>query len=101
MLAIFITCLSDMSQGTLKFLGKPLLTWLPKNDVIKKVIVFLHGSGDTGDGVSQWLESLGVKEHLFEDTAIVFPSAPPRPYSMYGGEISTVWHDRYGVLSTI
>ena len=44
--------------------------------------------------MSQWLESLNVKSSLKERTAVLFPSARARPYSMYGGEMSRVWHDR-------
>ena len=29
-------------------------------------------------------------------TAVLFPSAEERPYSMMGGQSSTVWHDRWG-----
>ena len=60
-----------MSLKTLKFLGQPLHSWMVED--IKKVIIFLHGSGDTGPGVSQWLESLGVKNLVDKNTAVVFP----------------------------
>ena len=52
------------------------------------------GSGDSGRGVSDWLDSLNLRSRLEPSTALIFPSARPRPYSMYGGEVSSVWHDR-------
>ena len=82
-----------VSSG-LMFLGEPLLTWASRAGSVERVIVFLHGSGDSGKGVSQWLESLNAKSSLKERTAVLFPSARARPYSMYGGERSRVWHDR-------
>ena len=56
--------------------------------------VFLHGSGDTGDGIQEWARS--VAPQLLADPMIrfVFPSAPLRPYSLSGGVPSTVWFDR-------
>jgi len=82
-------------MNCLSFTGKPLLSWIPSSKVIKKVVIFLHGSGDSGSGVSSWLESLGAKTEFDRlDIGVVFPSAQLRPYTMYAGDLSTVWHDR-------
>ncbi|CAB1109745.1 unnamed protein product [Ectocarpus sp. CCAP 1310/34] len=62
-------------------------------------VIFLHGSGDTGRGVRDWLSSasggkfnraiaeLGLGE-------VVYPTAPERRYTLAGGAPSTVWFDR-------
>ena len=78
------------------FLGQPVLTWLPGDNVVQSVVIFLHGSGDTGPGVAEWVEALGVRgQAVGGHTAVVFPSARERPYSMMGGLRSSVWHDRW------
>lgn len=62
-------------------------------------VVFLHGSGDTGPGVREWLESASggkFRQRIAElglGTA-VFPTAPVRRYTLAGGMPSTVWFDR-------
>ena len=57
------------------------------------VVIFLHGSGDTGAGIESWLRHYHFlsqhKEHRF-----VFPTATKIPYSLFGGQPSTVWFDR-------
>ena len=80
-------------MAALTFLGEPVLSWRGQGRV-ERVLLFLHGSGDTGPGVAEWLDSLGLRSRLEPSTAVIFPSARPRPYSMYGGEVSSVWHDR-------
>lgn len=60
-------------------------------------VIFLHGSGDSGAGVRAWIESVcpqyfaTLEERGF---TTVFPSAVPRRYTMWGGEVGSVWHDR-------
>lgn len=62
-------------------------------------VVFLHGSGDTGAGVRQWLEAAsgGEFERVLGSELglkVVFPTAPKRPYTLAEGMPSTVWFDR-------
>ncbi|XP_041352716.1 lysophospholipase-like protein 1 [Gigantopelta aegis] len=57
-------------------------------------VIFLHGSGDTGPGIRQWLQSVLGEEFAFPHLRVIFPTAPPRPYSPMGGAVSTVWFDR-------
>ena len=60
-------------------------------------IVFLHGSGDSGNGFRDWLthtdssflDILSENGYIFR-----FPSATLRPYSLNGGHHLHVWHDR-------
>ena len=80
-------------EPELTFLGEPVVRWRGPGRV-EKVLLFLHGSGDCGRGVADWLDNLGLPSRLGPSTAVIFPSARPRPYSMYGGEVSSVWHDR-------
>ena len=81
------------TESDLTFLGQPVVTWRGEGR-LERAVIFLHGSGDSGRGVSDWLDSLAVRARLKTNTAIFFPSARPRPYSMYGGEVASVWHDR-------
>ena len=42
------------------------------------------------------MEALGVRRQAVGGhTAVLFPSAEERPYSMMGGQRSSVWHDRW------
>lgn len=66
-------------------------------------IVFLHGSGDTGEGLLSWIN--GTHETFLKSLAekgfeVSFPSATPRRYSLFGGEIANVWHDRTDLAIT-
>lgn len=57
-------------------------------------VIFLHGSGDSGDGIKQWV---GGEQgpFAFEKTRVVFPSAHMRKYSMLGPHgVQRVWFDR-------
>ena len=51
---------------------------------------------DTGYQPSKVLSQPSCPE-AFQNTSfltLVFPSAQLRPYTMYAGDLSTVWHDR-------
>ena len=69
----------------------------------RAALIFLHGSGDTGAGLQEYLRfawhgflpalaAAGVDCH--------FPSASPRPYRLAGGQTSSVWFDRYALEPT-
>jgi predicted esterase len=64
----------------------------------KPLIVFCHGSGDTGPGVQAWIESLVPSHSVFQEWDWIFPSATPIPYSLNHGSntLSSVWYDRIG-----
>ena len=51
------------TEPDLTFLGEPVLSWRGEGRV-ERVIIFLHGSGDCGRGVSDWLDSLAVRPRL-------------------------------------
>ncbi|CAE7258480.1 LYPLAL1 [Symbiodinium natans] len=61
-------------------------------------LIFLHGSGDTGEGVQAWLHAVSdgaFEASLARDGIILqFPTAPRIPYSLIGGAPQTVWFDR-------
>ena len=65
------------------------------NSRSKPLIVFCHGSGDTGPGVQAWLESL-VPDSELQQWEWIFPSAEPIPYQLNGGLVSSIWYDRVG-----
>jgi phospholipase/carboxylesterase len=60
-------------------------------------IVFLHGSGDTGKGLHQWIQNCNP-DFLAKLNGLKFkyrfPSAKPIPYTLSYHYPSTVWHDR-------
>lgn len=62
---------------------------------LKPVVIWLHGSGDTGAGASEWVRSLAPEGDLaaFDWQ---FPDAEAIPYSLSGGAVSSVWYDRVG-----
>ncbi|GAB1607238.1 lysophospholipase-like protein 1 [Argonauta hians] len=57
-------------------------------------IIFLHGSGDTGQGVREWLQMVLGHELTFPHIRVVYPTAPARPYTPMMGHQSTVWFNR-------
>ncbi|CAH1792716.1 unnamed protein product, partial [Owenia fusiformis] len=57
-------------------------------------VIFLHGSGDSGFGVRQWVSDLIDDELTFPHIRMIYPTAPERPYTPMGGQISTVWFNR-------
>ncbi|XP_045467796.1 lysophospholipase-like protein 1 [Harmonia axyridis] len=71
-----------------------LHTIKPTGAVHNASVIFLHGSGDTGRGVLDWVKFLH-KNFSSPHIKFLFPTAPTRPYTFIGGEPSTVWFDRY------
>ena len=61
----------------------------------KPLVIFCHGSGDTGPGAQAWVESL-VPSKAMEQWDWLFPTAEPIPYQLSGGMVSSVWYDRIG-----
>ena len=61
----------------------------------KPLIIFCHGSGDTGPGVQAWIESL-VPPQEYHNWDWLFPSAKPIPYQLNGCMVTSVWYDRVG-----
>ncbi|KAL5008280.1 hypothetical protein ScPMuIL_013861 [Solemya velum] len=63
-------------------------------------LIFLHGSGDTGDGIKQWI-TFTMGEFSFPHIRVIFPTAPSRPYTPNGGYPSTVWFDRQDISPSV
>jgi len=59
----------------------------------EEVVIFLHGSGDSGQGIADWLQEL-MPRGSSGNTLFVCPTAPLVPYTLSGGDLSRVWHDR-------
>jgi len=61
-------------------------------------LIFLHGSGDCGQGVAEWLE--GMSNGAFQQRLhasgirVLYPDAPVIPYTLNGGYPQAVWFDR-------
>eukprot|EP00960_Hanusia_phi_P071734 767617-Hanusia_phi.AAC.9 len=66
----------------------------PLGDQHDSTIIMLHGSGDSGLGLKEWLEMEG-NLFRFERTKVIFPTAHWRPYSLLGPYgTQRVWFDR-------
>eukprot|EP00585_Thalassiosira_rotula_P003371 CAMPEP_0196140602 /NCGR_PEP_ID=MMETSP0910-20130528/7453_1 /TAXON_ID=49265 /ORGANISM="Thalassiosira rotula, Strain GSO102" /LENGTH=180 /DNA_ID=CAMNT_0041401493 /DNA_START=80 /DNA_END=619 /DNA_ORIENTATION=+ len=67
------------------------------------VLIFCHGSGDTGPGVKQYVESIAPKASLRSlrnaGITIHYPSAKPRPYRLMGNSVTSIWFDRIGGMA--
>ncbi|XP_036931523.1 lysophospholipase-like protein 1 [Acanthopagrus latus] len=60
-------------------------------------LIFLHGSGDTGQGLRAWVRDVIVPDLAFNHIRVIYPTAPARPYTPMRGALSTVWFDRYKI----
>ncbi|XP_051004053.1 lysophospholipase-like protein 1 [Acomys russatus] len=60
-------------------------------------VIFLHGSGDSGQGLRQWIKQVLNQDLTFRHIKIIYPTAPPRPYTPMKGELSNVWFDRFKI----
>uniref|UniRef100_A0A1B6KUS9 palmitoyl-protein hydrolase n=2 Tax=Graphocephala atropunctata TaxID=36148 RepID=A0A1B6KUS9_9HEMI len=61
------------------------------------LVIFLHGSGDTGSGAKAWVEMLMGERMAFRHLKVMFPTAPLRPYTPLNGELSHVWFNRVSI----
>ncbi|XP_065599366.1 lysophospholipase-like protein 1 [Cyrtonyx montezumae] len=60
-------------------------------------LIFLHGSGDTGQGARTWIKQILNQDMAFQHIKVIYPTAPARPYTPMKGASSTVWFDRYKI----
>ncbi|XP_062429546.1 lysophospholipase-like protein 1 isoform X1 [Rhea pennata] len=60
-------------------------------------LIFLHGSGDTGQGARTWIKQILNQDMAFQHIKVIYPTAPARPYTPMKGALSTVWFDRYKI----
>ncbi|CAG9761984.1 unnamed protein product [Ceutorhynchus assimilis] len=66
------------------------------NKICSASVIFLHGSGDTGQAFLNWIKFL-IGDVVSPHISFYFPTAPLRPYTPLGGELSYVWFDRYDI----
>ena len=70
----------------------------PRADPPRAAVIFLHGSGDDGAGLRSALRFVWGGRFLRRMEArgvrLVFPTARPRPYTLAGGRVASVWFDR-------
>eukprot|EP00105_Crassostrea_gigas_P011445 XP_011427114.1 PREDICTED: lysophospholipase-like protein 1 [Crassostrea gigas] len=57
-------------------------------------VIWLHGSGDTGPGVLEWINMVWKEEFQFPHIKLIYPTADPIPYTPNACQPSTVWFDR-------
>ncbi|NXF21433.1 LYPL1 protein, partial [Rhodinocichla rosea] len=62
-------------------------------------LIFLHGSGDTGQGVRAWIKQILNQDMAFQHIKVIYPTAPARPYTPMKGAFSNVWFDRYKICN--
>ncbi|XP_055495699.1 lysophospholipase-like protein 1 [Leucoraja erinacea] len=60
-------------------------------------LIFLHGSGDTGQGVRAWIKSVLEQDLTFQHIRIIYPTAPARSYTPMNRMLSNTWFDRYKI----
>ncbi|XP_028902957.1 lysophospholipase-like protein 1 isoform X1 [Ornithorhynchus anatinus] len=60
-------------------------------------LIVLHGSGDSGQGMKDWIRRTLNRDLAFRHVKIIYPTAPLRPYTPRMGELSPVWFDRYKI----
>ncbi|XP_018579600.1 lysophospholipase-like protein 1 [Anoplophora glabripennis] len=82
-----------MSLGTLRIVKQ-------SNKVSSASVIFLHGSGDTGQGILNWIKFL-TGDFSLPHINFYFPTAPLRPYTPLQGELSNVWFDRYDITPDV
>ena len=79
--------INQMLRG-LKFCGTSVMVLGGQKESVRRAVIFLHGSGDSGLGMATWLKQLGYNPD--PDIVLIIPSAPLRPYTLAGGEKSAV-----------
>ncbi|XP_027790615.2 lysophospholipase-like protein 1 isoform X1 [Marmota flaviventris] len=62
-------------------------------------LIFLHGSGDSGQGLRMWIKQVLNQDLAFQHVKIIYPTAPSRPYTPLKGGISNVWFDRFKIAN--
>ncbi|XP_077013984.1 lysophospholipase-like protein 1 isoform X2 [Tamandua tetradactyla] len=60
-------------------------------------LIFLHGSGDSGQGLRNWIKQVSHQDLAFQHIKVIYPTAPSRPYTPMKGTMSNVWFDRFKI----
>ncbi|KAM7360318.1 lysophospholipase-like protein 1 [Cochliomyia hominivorax] len=72
----------------------------PTSETHNASVIFLHGSGDTGRNLIEWIKLLLGRDMEFPHIKVVYPTAPFRPYTPLRGQLSNVWFDRESISIT-
>ena len=80
--------------GSVGFRAPALLHGLPAARH-SAFLIFLHGSGDSGQGLRTWVKQVLSEDLTFQHIKVSSLTAPPRPYTSLKGGISSVWFDRF------
>ncbi|NP_001287698.1 lysophospholipase-like protein 1 isoform b [Homo sapiens] len=48
-------------------------------------LIFLHGSGDSGQGLRMWIKQVLNQDLTFQHIKIIYPTAPPSMFLFLGG----------------
>lgn len=69
-----------------------------KGETRPVILLVLHGSGDTGPGFRNWIQSLmSVIDIIPDYGTVLFPTAALQPYTPMQGMKSNVWFDRHAL----
>ena len=77
--------------------SSPSSSTSPSDATLSDLVVFLHGSGDTGAGLRAWVADCAPDfeaDLRAAGVAVAWPDAKVRPYSMFGGAPLPTWFDR-------
>lgn len=58
-------------------------------------------TGDTGKNLIEWIRFLLGREMEFPHIKVIYPTAPFKPYTPLGGQMSNVWFDRESISMTV
>lgn len=57
-------------------------------------------TGDTGRNLIEWVRFLLGRDMEFPHIKVIYPTAPFKPYTPLGGQMSNVWFDRQSISIT-
>ncbi|KAH8409496.1 hypothetical protein KR222_007272, partial [Zaprionus bogoriensis] len=72
-------------------------TFLTKSEMSRAYnasVIFLHGVGDTGNGIMDWVRSVLGRDFRGSHIQYVYPTAPMQKYTPFSGEHTNVWYNR-------
>ena len=71
----------------------PTVVQDPASGKHSATVIFLHGLGDSGSGISTIGQALVQNAPELGHVRFVFPTAPTRPVTMNGGMVMPAWFD--------
>ena len=96
--AVVVTATRSLAVTTLFALAPAFAMAAAAPTCTPSAVIFLHGSGDTGEGLQRGLANSRFTAAMkAAGVRLVFPSATPRPYQLAGGNTMSIWFDRTGL----